>query len=80
MRDKAMEKLKEILNEVLDAGYEDCDDYIEAGVMDSLQVMDLVEALEAAYDIEISGRDILPENFSNIDKIQHMLTKYGVEI
>lgn len=75
-----MERLKEILDEILDAGYEDCDDYIEAGVMDSLQVMDLVEALESEYDVEISGRDILPENFSSMDKIQHMLAKYGVEL
>lgn len=75
-----MERLKEILDEILDAGYEECDDYIEAGVMDSLQVMDLVEALESEYDVEISGRDILPENFSSMDKIQHMLAKYGVEL
>lgn len=75
-----MERLMEILQEVLDAGFEGCDDFVEAGVMDSLQVMDLVEMLESEYDIEISGRDIVPENFSNVEKIVGMLEKYGVEM
>lgn len=75
-----MERLKEILDEILDAGYEEYDDYVEAGVMDSLQVMDLVEALESEYDIEVSGKDIVPDNFSNMDKIKGLLEKYGVEL
>lgn len=75
-----MEGLMEILQEVLDAGFETCEDFVEGGVMDSLQVMDLVEMLESEYDIEISGRDIVPENFSSVEKIVGMLEKYGVEI
>lgn len=75
-----MERLMEILQEVLDAGFEACEDFVEGGVMDSLQVMDLVEMLESEYDIEISGRDILPDNFSSMEKIIKMLEKYGVEI
>ena len=75
-----MNKLTEILDEIF-AGqeYSTCEDFMEAGLLDSMDVMDLVEQLESAFDIEISGRDILPENFKNVTAIAELLQKYDVE-
>ena len=75
-----MERLKNILDEILDVEYENCADFIEAGLLDSLQVMELVDALEDEFDIEISGRDIVPENFMNLEKIICFLQKYEVDL
>ncbi len=76
-----MERISRILNEVMQSdAFLTCDDYIEAGLLDSLQVMELVEALEDEFDIEFSGRDIIPENFSNIKAIAELVEKSGGNI
>lgn len=71
----------DILNEILDElfqgeNYAECDDFLEAGLLDSMDIMDLVESLESGFGIEISGRDILPENFANVEAIRNLLSKY----
>lgn len=72
-----MDKIREILNKILQGQeYESCQDFIEAGLLDSMDVMDLVEELEQAFDIEISGRDIVPENFKNISSVAALVQKY----
>ena len=72
-----MDKIREILDKVLQGQeYESCQDFIEAGLLDSMDVMDLVEELEHAFGIEISGRDIVPENFKNISSVKALLQKY----
>lgn len=71
------EKIREILEELLEGQeYSACEDLIEAGLLDSMEVMDLVERLESALEIEISGRDILPENFRNLEAIEQLVRKY----
>lgn len=75
-----MNELKNILQEILGEEYENCEDFIEAGLLDSLQVMELVDAFEDEFNIEISGRDIVPENFQNFENITALLTKYEVDL
>lgn len=75
-----MDKLTEILDEIFGGqDYSSCEDFMEAGLLDSMDVMDLVEQLESTFDIEISGRDILPENFKNVGAIVELLQKYCEE-
>ena len=75
-----MDKIREILNKVQQGQeYESCQDFIEAGLLDSMDVMDLVEELEQAFDIEISGRDIMPENFKNVSSVAALVQKYNKE-
>ena len=54
-------------------------DFIEAGMLDSFDVVNLVDALDTEFNIVIDGMDILPENFSTIDSIEALLKKNGVE-
>ena len=58
----------------------DCDDFLEAGLLDSMDVMDLVEKLEEEFDIEISGRDIIPEKFKNVESIVKLIESYVGEL
>jgi acyl carrier protein len=75
-----MDKLKKILDDIFkNDNYENCEDFIGAGLLDSMDIVELVEHLEEAYDIEISGRDIVPDNFSNIASIENLIEKYMEE-
>jgi len=55
-------------------------DFIEAGMLDSFDVVSLVDALDTQFNIVIDGIDIVPENFSSIDSIMELLKKNGVAL
>ncbi|MCS2505644.1 hypothetical protein NXW48_07290 [Phocaeicola vulgatus] len=47
-------------------------------MLDSFDVVCLVDALDTEFNIVIDGIDILPENFSTIESIEALLKKNGV--
>ena len=53
--------------------------FIEEGMIDSFDVVSLVDALDTEFNIVIDGVDITPENFSSIDTITKLLIKNGVK-
>ena len=53
-------------------------DFIEEGMLDSFDVVNLVTTLDETFGISIDGVDILPENFSSVEKIENLLKKKGV--
>jgi acyl carrier protein len=55
---------------------EPVDNFIEAGMLDSFDLVTLVTSLDEAFKISIDGTDIVPENFSNIESIFNLLNKY----
>lgn len=76
MRDSILEALKRV-NE--DVDFEGSEDFIEEGLLDSFDIVTLVEELEDEFDIEISGADIVPENFVNLEAIAELIQKYEEE-
>lgn len=54
-------------------------DFIEEGMLDSYDVVSLVDEFENRFGIRIDGLDILPENFSSVDRIAALLKKNGAE-
>lgn len=52
-------------------------DFIEEGMLDSFDVINLVTALDEQFGISIDGMDVLPENFSSIERIEMLLKKNG---
>ena len=65
--------LKELKDDV---DFESSKDFVEDGLLDSFDIVNLVGELEDNMDIEISGRDIVPENFVSVEAIENMLEKY----
>lgn len=59
-----------------DADFENSEDFIEDGLLDSFDLVNLVAELETEFDIEIKGSDIIPENFVSIKKISELVEKY----
>lgn len=53
--------------------------FIEEGMLDSFDVVSLVDELEEKFDIKIEGVDVIPENFSTVDSILALLKKCGAE-
>ena len=52
-------------------------DFIDEGMLDSFDIVNLVMALDAQYNISIDGLDIIPSNFSSIESIESLLIKNG---
>lgn len=49
------------------------DSLIEAGVIDSTGVLELIEFIESRYEIAIPDADVLPENLDSVDSITHYI-------
>ena len=54
-------------------------DLIEEGMLDSFDVVTLVTILDEKFGISIDGVDILPNNFSSVEKIESLLKKNGIK-
>lgn len=52
-------------------------DFIEEGMLDSFDIVSLVDELESHFGIKIQGIDVIPENFSTLDKIETLLKNSG---
>lgn len=73
MREVILEILKSIRE---DADFEHSVDFIEDGLLDSFEIVNLVSELEEKFPIEIRGTDIVPENFTSLDMISALVAKY----
>lgn len=51
--------------------------FIEDGLLDSFDVVALVDSFERKYLIKIDALDILPENFVSIDTMMQLIQKNG---
>ena len=54
--------------------------FIEEGMLDSFDVINLVNELDSTFGISIDGIDVLPENFSSLENIMELLKKNGVAV
>jgi acyl carrier protein len=52
----------------------DDDRFFDDHVVDSLQLMELVDAFQGRFGIDVSGKDLSPENFGSIAGIARFLT------
>ena len=70
------EKIRDILSSILGETFTyDGENMIEDGMIDSVEMMELVAELEREYNIEIEPEDIIPENFKTIDTIVELVDK-----
>ena len=72
--DKIIEALREIHPE---HDYSASRDFIKDALLDSFDVVVLVQKLEKNFGISIDGADIIPENFMNIEALKAMIARYA---
>lgn len=75
-----MDELMEILEEIdPDVDYETEDRLIDGKVLDSFSIVSLVAAISDTFDIEISPKYLVPENFNSAKAMWNMIQKIQEE-
>lgn len=77
MKDNMREQIIKILTELrpeFDFTQEGVD-FIEEGMLDSFDMVSLVDSIETEMGVAISGMDVLPENFCTVDAICKTIEK-----
>ncbi len=71
-----MDKIYAMLEEIKpEFDFRGSEDFFEDGFLDSFDLILLVSMLEEEYGIRIDGLDIVPENFSSVDRIIGLVDK-----
>lgn len=71
-----MERITEIIKNISPLSDIDASTrLIEDHVLDSLSMILLVSELEDEFDIEISAREIVPENFQSVEAISRLMER-----
>lgn len=73
-----METILAMLSEIRpEFRFEESENFVEDGMLDSFDIITLVSMLEEKYDIRIDGLDIVPENFFTVKSIIELVRKSG---
>jgi acyl carrier protein len=76
-----MKDVIEILNKIRPGqDFSKADDFFSQGLLDSLDLTELVAALEARYNLFVDVEEIVPDKFRNLAAIQALLTRHGVAV
>lgn len=71
-----MEKLMKILMEINpNVDYENEKKLIDGKVLDSFSIVNLVAEISDAFDIMISPKYLIPENFNSVEAMWNMIQK-----
>ena len=71
-----MEKLLAILKDIdPDIDYENEEHLIDDGLLDSMQVLELVSTLEDEFVIEVTPTELVPANFNSADSMWKMIER-----
>jgi acyl carrier protein len=75
-----MEKLIEILAELHpEVDFSTATDLIDDGILDSLDIVSLVSAIDTEFDVTIPAEEIIPENFYSAEALYALITKLDEE-
>ena len=71
-----MEKLLEVLGEIRpDVDFANEKKLIDDGVLDSFDIIQVVMALNEAFDVEIDVEDLEPDNFNTVEAMLELIQK-----
>ena len=72
-----MDELLRVLKEIKPTiDFEHETDMIQAGLLDSMDIVEIIDAISEHYTIELAGDDIDPDNFVSAEKIWEMIQRY----
>lgn len=73
-------KVLNILSEIRpEFDFSTSSNFIEAGMLDSFDIVTLVTMLDAEFKISIEGTQVIPDNFISVESICSLLSKYVKE-
>ena len=75
-----MEELMNILDELRpDVDFETETALIDDGILDSFDIVTLVNEIRDAFDVEIKPSDLIPDNFNSAKAIQALIDRLADE-
>lgn len=76
-----METIYNILESIRpESNFKNSQNFIDDGLLDSFDIVSLVNELEEEYDILVDALDILPDNFSSLEAIRALIVKSGGKV
>lgn len=76
-----MKKIMAMLEEIRpEHDFGESTDFIEDGLLDSFDLITLIDMLESEYGITIDGLDVVPENFCSTEAIAGLVRKSGGDV
>ncbi len=57
--------------------FKNSDDFIEDGLLDSFDIITLIDMIQEEYNVTIDGLDIVPENFRSVEAIASLVKNSG---
>ena len=75
-----MEKIIKILKNIKPDIDVTNNNLIDEEILDSFDIVTIVSAVDEEFDIQITARDIVPENFNSVEAIYNLVKNYGVAI
>ncbi len=75
-----MEDILKILNEFRpDINFQSSERLIDDGLLDSLDIVNIVAELDSEFEIEIPVEEITPENFNSVSAINRLVDRLKEE-
>lgn len=75
-----MNELLELLKRVKPGvDFENNKSLIDDEILDSFDIVSIVAAINDEFDIEITAKDILPENFNSLENMYNLILKLEEE-
>ena len=75
-----MEELLDILNEMHpDVDFEHEEHLIDNGILDSLDIVSLISEISEVFDVTITAKDIVPENFNSAQALCALIQRLEEE-
>ena len=75
-----MEEILKILKEFRpDVQAEGREDLIDAGILDSLDLVNIVSEMESVFDVAIPVEEVVPENFNSVSAMEKMINRLKEE-
>ena len=73
------DQILDILSDIVDDDVESCTTLIDYGVLSSLDIIQLIGALNDEFDISIPATEIIPQNFNSVDAMVAMVERLADE-
>ncbi|MCD7775825.1 MAG: phosphopantetheine-binding protein [Firmicutes bacterium] len=71
-----MEELLELLNELHpDVDFSSREHLIDEGVLDSMDIVSLISMIRESFDVSITAKDIVPDNFNSASAIYALIKR-----
>ncbi len=71
-----MDELLELLQDVRDdVDFETCETLIDDGILASFDILQIISAINEAFDVEIPATSIIPKNFNSAKAMYALIEK-----